>query len=213
MCKKLKRRKEINMLKMSVANTNDNVSKSIPEIWERHHIDMLNEVLNSGKKQVKYKNSTASRIFGVCTITSCSMTCCAPCIIWDCMCCCVSICMKKNPFKWGIGFDFVTNSCKNTFEDTRTSVLDEIKLKHLNKDLVISVLKMYLEKYDECLASKTVDGARKANIIRVMIVTIIRKYSPGFEYMMLRDDGDILKIREIIKHLPAKFDKYFDYNY
>ncbi len=198
---------------MSVSNTTNYVQSPYQEIWEKHYMDMLNEVLSSGKKQIKYKHSTITRIFNVCAITSCSMTCCAPCIMWDCMCCCVSFCMKKNPFKWGVGFDFISNSCKDTFEDKRESVLNGIKLKHLTKDLVMKVLRIYLEKYDTCLAMNTIDGARKANIIRVMMVYIIRKYSPGFEYMMLKDDGDILKIRDIIKTLPSKFDMYFHFTY
>lgn len=191
----------------SVVPTNT-PSKSIPEIWEAHYMDMLNEVLASGKTQKKYKNSTVKRVLSVFSITGCSLTFCSPCIFWDCMCCCVSVCMKNNPFKWGAGFEFVSKSCEDTFEDTRVKDLNEIKLKNLNKTVIMNVLRTYLQKFDECIATKTVEGSRKANILRAIMVDIIRKYSPGFEYMMLRDDGDTLKLREIIRDLPAKFDRY-----
>ncbi len=166
--------------------------------WERHRSDILNDIIKFGNIQHKYVHGTGTRVTSVIATGICITVCCSPCIIWDSLCCVLSCCfVKNNPCKWGCTFDIIKESSKNTFKDKRISELQTVVDNIVNKKIVYNVMKKYLNTFDECIALNTVDGAKKANVIRH---ELFKMYSACM-LEFIKDNGDIDIIRNRINEL------------
>jgi hypothetical protein len=163
-------------------------------LWHRYRMEILNEIRYYGKIQNPYTYGTSKKIIRVIVIGACAVTCCSPCIVWDSICCSLSYCMKNNSCKWGYGYKIIGESCKDTFEGKRTTDLLEIPTYKINKTIFNNVMLDYLKAFNECLALGTVNGAKKANIIRG---EMFKMYS-NFMTINLQDDGRIETIQRFI---------------
>lgn len=173
-------------------------------LWEKHYIDMLNEILTSGNIKPKYKHSVGGRVghtFLLSIFTGTMFTFCLPCVFIDFG----TACFKKDKPK---SVRFVSATYDDIYEDIRRKDLRNIKLTDLTKAVIMRVVLKYLQAFDACLAEKTEIGAKQANIIRCELVSIISQYGPGAKYVMLRDDGDMSTLRGIIMRLPYEYISY-----
>lgn len=173
-------------------------------LWEQHYMDMLNEILTSGRVRSKYKHSVVGRIGQTFMLSICTGTMfmfCLPCVLLDFG----AACFKKVKPE---SVRFVAATCNDIYEDIRMKDLSNIKMTDLTKSVIMRVILKYLQAFDACIAEKTETGARRANIIRGELVNIISHYGPGAKYVMLRDDGDMSKLREIIVRLPYEYISY-----
>lgn len=167
-------------------------------------MDMLTEIMTVQKVKTKYRLGLCTRLSHVLCVTICSVTVCVPCLCWDCACCTVSQFLRKgSPCKWGVGFGFIQDTCDRTWEDERKTALSTCLV--IPKVVFIRVLNAYLTEFDSCIRN---GKAKEANIIRATLIEIIKKYSPGFRYMSLKDTGDIEELREIIRDMPRYMDMY-----
>lgn len=193
-----------------LANASSKVVPGISQkavIWKELFTTILKEIVSGQGIVKKYKRGVGARIGAVVMTGCCMVTCCSPCILWDCLCCCMTACIcKANPFKWGMGFKFVEESCNDTFYDERKEIMKQVGARDLPKHVFMAVIDAYMAEFDKLVAMKEANAAKKANQIRSMMVYIIANYSPGYKYMNLRDDGDVDKIREIIKEIPSRYD-------
>lgn len=169
-------------------------------VWKSIHLERLREIVHQGRIQPKYKHKPGRRFWNVISTAVCIPTCCLPCVAWDTACCCMSVCCD-HPFKWGCTCTAVSEVCNESFKDTRDVQLTAITSEDISIFVMQHVCTEYLRAFDHQVALRTVDSARKANIIRSELFAIIRKYTPGFKYITLRDDGDINKVRNIVHNL------------
>jgi hypothetical protein len=108
---------------------------------------------------------------------------------------------NNNPFAWGTSCKFIGESCEKTFEDQRQNDLNNISTYKVDKTIVYNVMMEYFEAFKECLALKTVDGAKKANIIRGEMFKIYSKYTKK----KWKDNGKIETIIVLIERInPIK---------
>ena len=176
-------------------------------VWKEMFMAILKEILGGQGIVKKYKHGLGARIGAVVMTGLCATTCCSPCVLWDCLCCCLTACVcKKNPFNWGTGFKFIEESCNETFYDERKETMKQIGARDLPKHVFMSVIDAYMMEFDKLVAMREAGAAKKANQIRAMAVHIIANYSPGYKYMNLKDDGNVEKLREIIKEIPSRYD-------
>lgn len=186
------------MTKIVPRKTDAKVNTSI---WQKHYLDMLQEVKSKGSVQSKYKFNAPCRVYGVLGTTTISLTCCLPCLIWDASCACFSMCVDKNPFRFGCAIEFIDDSCTNTFQDTRETDLKAIG-KVIDPGVFTDVCIAYMDAFDACLSEKK---AREANIIRGLLVNIIKSYSPRFQDIFIKDDGNLDKLRGIIQDYKKSY--------
>jgi hypothetical protein len=93
-----------------------------------------------------------------------------------------------------------------TFEDLDEEKLLKLKNKYIEYNCLYTVCLAYLAAFDKNIKEKTVDGARKANIIRDNLVKIIKLYTPGYSlFFTLNDNGDIGEIRCVINKLAHHY--------
>ena len=176
-------------------------------VWREVFMAILQEILVGKGVVKKYKHSLGARIGAVLTTGCIAATCCVPCIVWDCLCCCVTACVcKSNPFKWGVGFQFLDSAWSDTFYDERKEVLKQVGARDLPKNVFMSVIGAYMNEFDKLVALREAKAAKKANEIRGVIVYMIANYSPGYKYSTLTDDGDVERLRDIIKEIPTRYD-------
>lgn len=176
--------------------------------WRKLNMDMLDEIIQYGHVKNHYKMGTPRRTWNVISTTMCCSTVCSPCMAWDCMCCTMSLLCRSNPFKWGLAFHGIAQFCNETFEDTRLTKLSMFTSKDITCLSMQTVCNAYLAAFDAQIALKTTQGAKRANIIRERLFHIIQLYAPGFKYAHTRDDGDIDKLRHIVKGLPDEYNRY-----
>lgn len=186
-------------------NSSDNEKN---KTWKQIHTEFLDEIVAHAHIKKHYKMSAPRRIWNVVSTALCCSTVCSPCLAWDCVCCTLSLCCKSNPCRWGIAFESVGRLCEDTFVDTRMEKLKNIKSKDITCQSMQSICAAYLSAFDAQLALKTVEGAKRANIIREKLVRIISIYGPGFKYALMKDDGNIDNLRQTINELPAEYAKY-----
>jgi len=171
--------------------------------WKTIHIKMIEDVKTHGKVMKDYKNGPCERACSIFTIFGCSVTCCLPCLTWDMLCCTLDNCCCKsggNPFSYGTGVKFIDSACTQAFADNQADNLakvNNLSFMEYPKE-VHNVCVAYLAAIDEGLALKTVQGAKVANILRKMLVDVIRESHLKFEYICLIDNGDLVKVRRIV---------------
>ena len=168
--------------------------------WKKYKLEMLSEIEQFGRIKPKYKNNTSKRIWYTISTTLCGMICCGPCIIWDCMCCCTSMCLKSNPFKYGMGFECCTSSCNAIYEDERENIMKSIKASFIMNypHIVGDVAKAYLYTFYKCRDTQTPASLKAANIIREQLVEIIRDCSPEYKFVSLKDTGNEEELHRIV---------------
>jgi hypothetical protein len=168
------------------------------EQFKTFMLQKLNEIKEHGHVVKQYKISGPRRFWNVLSTALCCTTVCSPCLAWDCACCCLSaVCCNNNPFKWGLTFQTIAKTCDDTFEDERENTLDTYKSRIITNDTIVEVGKTFLQEFDAQIQTQTVQGAKKANIIRYELVCIIRRFGP-FKYFALQDDGNIETLKKII---------------
>ena len=177
------------------------VPVSVSETWRQIYMDKLDDVLTSGDAKPKYKNNKCQRAYNVIVITCCATTICVPIIVYDSLCCCLSLFCHKNPFRSGCSFEYIVDSCDKTFEDQHKTVLTACK-KNIDPVVFARMCQIYLGAFDRCLVEKK---AKEANIIRGLLVEIIRGSAPGFACMYLQDDGDVNKLRRIVENYVTSY--------
>lgn len=180
-----------------------NVSTDDINKWKRYYLEILDEVFKSAEIKKKYKHSLCSRIFYTIMTPIGAAVCCGPCIAWDCACCCLSLCCK-NPFKYGAGIKCVSDSCDAIYEDERVKWIEDFRKRILNtypdelRVALHDLCMVYLDKFKECIKE---GKAREANMIRGLIVDMIKLYAHGIKYLLLKDDGNIEKLEDVIRSL------------
>lgn len=171
--------------------------------WKNALKNMLHEIQCYGDVKPQYKIGTPRRFWNVLSTAVCCTTVCGTCLMWDCVCCTVSLCcLKKNPFKWGCAFHGISQACDDTFADKRKDLLKNIKPRHISCTAMMEVCNEYLAAFDTYVSEKNAKSAKKANIIREQLFDILRVYTPNFRYISLHDNGNIDLIRQIVTDLP-----------
>ena len=174
------------------------VNYEISKQWKEAQLQIIEELKAYGKQKPQYKIGMPRRIWNVLSTGLCCGTVCLPCVAWDCVCCCCSLlCAGSNPFKWGCTFKAIDDACTTTFEDKRTMFLLGVKSNTLDVDVFAEVCNAYVAAYDQEMERKTTQGAMRANIIRERAFHTVAVYSPLFKYSLIRDDGNIDRIRQI----------------
>lgn len=171
------------------------------KVWKDVHMEMLHDIVNSGKIQPKYRHKFPRRFWNIFSTILCMPTCCAPCVAWDCTCCCLSL-VCDNPCKWGCMFEAVQRVCDETYEDTRQTKIKSIYSSDISVQILNFVCNAYIAAFDTQVATKTLEGSRKANVIRAKVFDILRVYGP-FNCLGLKDDGNIDRVRKIVAELPT----------
>lgn len=172
-------------------------------VWKEVHMDMLNDILSSGKIQPKYRHKFPRRFWNIFSTAVCLPTCCAPCVAWDCACCCLSIACD-NPCKWGCMFSAVQRVCDETYEDTRQTKIKSVVSTDISVQVLRFVCDSYIAAFETQVATRTVEGSRKANIIRAKVFDILRVYGP-ISCFGLKDDGNIDRLKHIVAELPNMY--------
>lgn len=181
-------------MKVSPSNNCD-----INEIWKRIFLERLDNVVKFAKVKPKYKLSAFRRAYNMLSTCLCCITCCSPCLAWDCCCGCFNI-VCKHPFRYGCTCKVIAKTIDDTYEDTYEKYLSNLKSKDIDYTTMHSVCIEYIKSFDALISEKSVEASRKANIIREMLVYIIARYSPGFKYMMLKDSGNMDELRNIVNN-------------
>lgn len=172
--------------------------KTKSDLWKNHHQDMLHEMLQTGAIQPKYLHNKQTRCRSMCFATILATTCCIPCYIWDALCCCTSVFLKKNPCRWGFSCTFFDNLQKETFLDTRQKELQTIKRTDVYPEHLYQVAHAYLNAFDTALKN---NNPKLANQLRADLVYLIAKYSNNINHTFLQDNGDIDFLRHIVEEL------------
>lgn len=160
-------------------------------------LQKLDEIKTYGRVMPHYKLSAPRRCWNVTSTTLCCGTCCAPCLAWDFACCCLSAVCSKNPFRWGLSFQTIAKTCDDTFADERENALCKYKFKEVSYAIVGDVGEAYIQEFDRQIQTQTVQGAKKANMIRAELASIIRRFGPA-KYCVFQDDGNIETLKMII---------------
>lgn len=167
--------------------------------WVEFYDSLLEELITHGKVRPAYVRSLPNRAWYVISLTCCSATCCMPCCIWDSMCaitqlfCRVSCC-------WGCFCKFCDSAYSDIMKDIKKDKVEafgKIRSKLDVKETQAMCLK-YLAAFDEHAAKKTPEAARVANVLREQLVDIVSMYSPNFAHFLIKDDGNILRLRYAI---------------
>lgn len=177
---------------------------TIAEAWEAHQMSALSDILEYGTTKPRYRHSLPKRMAQIAATAFCASTFCAPCIIWDCVCCCMFNCCGCSA-KHGLGTTFVQKACEETHLDTRKAHLANTRPGDLDLDTMTRVCTKYMEAFTRCAATRLPNDATKANRIRGALVTILQRYTPGYENRFIQDDGNIAAITEAIDRLPRCF--------
>lgn len=172
-------------------------------VWKSTHLKMIEDVKTHGKVIKDYAHGPCERACSTLTIFGCTITCCLPCLTWDMLCCTLDNCCCKsgsNPFSYGTGVKFIDTSCTQAHADKQADKLatvDRACFMRYPRE-VHNICVAYLAAIDEGLALKTVQGAKRANILRKMLVDVIRDTHLKIEYICLIDNGDLEKVRRIV---------------
>lgn len=173
-------------------------SSATVDLFVKHYSDMLQEVLQHGSVKPKYKHGVFKRTWNVFSIAICGTACCSPCLVWDCLCCSLSMCCcRDNPFKYGCGFAGLAEACTETFKDDRA---DDIKKMDVTEHprVLQEMGNKYIAAFDACINKR---DAKAANTIRGMCVDMLHMHSPIPRHQMLADDGNVMAIRSAFKEL------------
>jgi len=161
--------------------------------WVKHQLAALDYILATGKDRPdnEYVNGKCKRAWGLVSMVLCCGTVCGPCIAWDSMCVMLKCCIGCRSECYGMGCMCLAAS------------VDELYKKHggrncntivMMRSSVTKVGNQYLAKFDECLAQKTEEGAKRANLIRARLVEILKVTLDA----KLVDTGDISVLRKLV---------------
>lgn len=159
---------------------------------------MLQEIQTTGKVQPKYLHPTLKRCCATTTTVCCLTTFCLPCVLWDTLCCCLSVCFRKNPCRWGASYQFADKMYETTHLDTRVQELKTISRMEIQPNDIYHIAISYYDAFQEALRNKK---PSQANIIRAELVTLLSKYSPIIDHAFLQDNGDLLLLQFAITEL------------
>ena len=176
-----------------------NASSDIQHLWTEFYKAQLDEIVRTGKVSPAYVRSLPSRAYYCATLTCCSATCCLPC----CMCdtaCVVSQALTGKSCCWGLFSKFLEGAISDMMKDSKKEAKDAfVKNRNkLNHAATQDMCKQYLIEFDVQVAKRTPASAKVANEIRVQLHRMIVSYSPRISHMLLRDDGDIDKLRTAV---------------
>lgn len=163
--------------------------------WRAHYEGVLENIKTNGRYQPSYKNTKFQRGWMLCNFIACTMSCCAPCCMYDTLCFTAEHCCGRACCPYGMYCLFGKTVMDNTYECTNR-ITPHTRV-DVSRDVVIDVCKKYLIELDMCVIQRTVKAARMANEIREHLVYIIQQY---LGHPALADDGDINKLRIMIEN-------------
>lgn len=174
----------------TIVPTNDYASE-----WKTHQLSALQIILITGKDKLDnaYKNGFARRTWGVMSLACCVSTVCAPCVIWD-SACVVLHCFGCGTNCYGCSCLCVSKGVDEVFQKNAPQYVSSNARVLLHKSDVLDVCKQFCVAFDTCIARKTVEDARKANLIRARLVEILQHTT----HPDIRDDGDINALRKLV---------------
>jgi len=176
------------------------------EAWKKVCIEMLQEIEKDGKISPKYTHSCPHRCCSFLQCSGCFIVCCTPCFVWDALCCSLSV-FCKNPFKYGTSCKYIDESLTTIFQDERNDALKNIRSSDLDPKTVAEVFESYMKAFDSHLAT---NAPKKANICRATLVKLIRDYYPNRTHIMLKDDGNVQNIRNIVTSLKNQYKEFHE---
>lgn len=162
---------------------------------------MLQEIQSTGKVQPQYLHGAAKRCCATTTTVCCLSTIFLPCMLWDTLCCCASICYKKNPCRWGAAYKFADHMHEATTLDLRKNELKTITRVEIDPHDLYYIAHAYFQAIQHALQSSQ---PTQANIIRGELVTLISKYSPVIDHAFLEDNGDLTFLQFVISELKPE---------
>lgn len=160
--------------------------------WIKWHLQLLSLILETGKCNPEPVYSCPKKAWFIFTLTACTSSCCLPCCLWDTSCLLFE-CIHKHKFRYGCYLQCLVSSCEELHK-TKKQEWSMYAFKPASHSCVIDVCKQYLIEFDCCVSKKTIQDAKKANIIREVVVNILQNNG----YSALVDDGDIDKLRNIV---------------
>lgn len=156
--------------------------------WRAHYEAVLENI----KQNIQYKHPLQQRACSLYNCVICSALCCAPCCLYDTVCCslqrlCGCSCSH------GMYCLLASAVIDKTYE--RTNKVLPVKNSNVSPETVRDVCKKYMIEFDMCVVQRTVKHARMANEIREFLVHIIQMHLKRYD---VRDDGDVDKLRKIV---------------
>ena len=143
--------------------------------WLKEEYQLIQDISTNNKRTIHYKYDPCDRFIGMmCCITG-SVTCCAPCTVWDILCCTLDkIC--NNPFKWGCCFDTLSHNYDFIFMDKYRGLRREI-LESSNIGDYIGQITPLIDEINKFKSNELI----------------------SMEYLPLRTSYEILKLGELLK--------------
>lgn len=175
-------------------------NEALTKKWRMLHESMLQNIVREGRYVPDYEKNCAQRCWHGTTLVGCSVLCCGPCCIWDTACgTCYACCGCAGRF--GLFFNCFAQSCDEMMRDKNMVIGDMLRENktRLYAGDVRAMCRRYIAEYDVQLSAKTANGARAANCIREKLTDIIRLYSPSIRHVLLRDNGDMDRLRNIVE--------------
>lgn len=166
---------------------------NIDNEWRAHYEGILENIKKNGRFIPAYKHSKPKRVWSIFNFAVCSATCCAPCCIYDILCCSTEKCCGQPCCPYGMYCLFGHTIVSNIYE--RNNRIRPHTKFDISRETVVDVCKKYLIEFDMCLIQRTAKAACVANEIREYLVFIIREY---LDHPTLTDNGDINKLRVLI---------------
>ena len=163
--------------------------------WKTHQLCALQLILVTGKDKLDnaYKNGHVRRVWGVVSLACCVSTCCSPCVLWDTTCVVLN-CFGCGNNCYGCSCMCISKGMREIFMRNAEQYAYHNASIRLHRSDVIDVCKQFCVAFDTCIAQKTVEGAKKANLIRARLVEILQNTL----HPDIRDDGDINALRKIV---------------
>lgn len=163
--------------------------------WRTHQLCCLQLILIKGKDKLdnSYKNGPIRRAWGIVSLFGCVATVCSPCVVWDTTCVALH-CIGCGTNCYGCSCMCVSKGIEQVYERNAPRFATFSECSRLKRSDVIDVCKQFCVAFDTCIAQKTVEGARKANLIRERLVEILSNTI----HPDIHDDGDINKLRRIV---------------
>ena len=145
------------------------INRTHVELWKVRELAILEEIDKTGKeRKPQYKYSCLSRYCNHCTVCLCSMTICAPLVIWDLIgCTCINCCRVY--CKHGLWIDGVYHASqkadKDVHDELRESIATSVNIR-MYDSAVISIIHEYIRFYND----KKESSPKKAEIARKELV-------------------------------------------
>jgi hypothetical protein len=178
----------------------NDINKSF-QIFYMNKLDAI--TTGDAKAATQYANGRMRRAWGICSCTVCFTAFCIPCAVWDTLCLSSEFLCRKSCC-WGASYLCASKSIDEIYKPVDGAMETYFK-EHRTSISAATVQKVctsWMNAFDGFVTTRQVDDARKANIIRNKLVTLVRTYAPiSYEVVTLEDNGDIDHLRNLIKKM------------